>query len=109
MGRPCSSRTAIFRVCKSRFAAVACVDGLFRRDLKATGPQDFAVAGDKKVGLLLGEEIIIGLADEFAAVNAQQFLAGAVDEDKAQIHGILHEDHCRNVVDDNIVERSFPA
>ena len=43
------------------------------------------VLGDEEVGLLPGEEIIVGLADVFAAVNAQQLLAGAVDEDEAKI------------------------
>ncbi len=89
------------------FAAVPRVDGFFRSDLHSAAPQDFAVAGDKKVGLLLGEEIIVGLANKFAAVDTQQFLAGAVDEDKAKICGILHEDHCRNVIDHNIIESTF--
>ncbi len=45
-------------------AALPRVDGLFRRDLETAGPQNLAVLGDEKVGLLLGEEIIVGLADD---------------------------------------------
>ena len=67
------------------YPALSRVDGLFRGDLEAAGPQNVAVFGEKKVGLLLGEEIIVGLADIFAAVNAEQFLAGAVDEGEAEI------------------------
>ena len=76
------------------------VDRLFLDDLDMPRFQHLAVARDELIGFLLGENVVIGLADDGLAGDAEELLAGPVEQDKTKVARVLDEDDGRNVVDD---------
>jgi hypothetical protein len=47
--------------------------------------QHFEVARDKLIGLLLGEDVVIGLAYDGLTGDAQELLACPVEQDEAKV------------------------
>jgi hypothetical protein len=76
------------------------VDRLFLDDLDMPRFQHLAVARDELIGFLLGENVVIGLADDGLAGDAEELLACPVEQDETKVARVLDEDHCRNVLDD---------
>ena len=66
-------------------AIVAGLDLLFLDDLQPVGAQHFLVAHEERIGLLLRQEVVVVLADQLFAGDAEQFLAGAVHQDVAML------------------------
>ena len=107
-GRPCASRSGIFLVCRrraplSRVWIVSSGMSVSRPDVQH-GP----VLGDEGVRVLLREEVVVALADQFRAREAQQLLAGPVEAHEAQVGGVLDEDHVGDVFHDGVEELLHP-
>ena len=76
------------------------VDRLLLDDLDMPRFQHLAVARDELIGFLLGENVVIGLADDGLAGDAEELLACPVQQDEAKVARVLDEDDGRNVLDD---------
>ena len=83
-------------------AIVAGLDLLFLDDLQPIGAQHLLVANEEGIGFLLRHEIVVALADQFLAGNAEQLLAGPVHQDVAVLARLLDEQHGGHVFDDGV-------
>lgn len=80
------------------------VDRLLGDHHQRPGLEDRAVLGHEELRLLGREEVVVAAADELLARVAEQLLARAVEAHEAQVLGVLHEDHVRDVLDDRVEE-----
>jgi hypothetical protein len=80
------------------------VDRLLLDDLNLPRLKHFAVARDEAVGLVLGKHIMVGSTDDGFALDAEKFLAGAVQQDETEIARVLDEHYGGNVLDDGFEE-----
>ncbi len=87
-------------------AVVRRVHGLRLDDLHLLRVQNLAIAGDEPIGLLLGKNLMVGLADDGLPGNAEKLLPGPVQENEAEIAGVFDEDHGGNILDDRVEEFS---
>ena len=76
------------------------VDRLLLDDLDMPRFQHLAVARHELIGFLLGEDVVIGLADDGVARDAEELLPCPVQQDEAEVARVLDEDDGRNVLDD---------
>ena len=76
-------------------ASVPGLNRLFRKLYQFSSGQDLAILRDEVVGLFLGEEVIVGVADHVLAGETDQLRAGLVPAHEPEIFGIFHEDHDR--------------
>jgi hypothetical protein len=84
------------------------MDRLLLDELHLPGFERPAVSRHKPVGLLLGKEVVVGLADDGRARDPEEFFAGAVQQDETASGGILDENNPRHALDDR-GEKSFVA
>ena len=75
------------------------VDRLLVDHLRLARLERSPVARDEAVGFLRGEEIVVGLADDGGARDAEKFLARAVQHDEAAGGRILDEHDGRHALD----------
>ena len=87
-------------------AALRGVDGLERYVDQLLVVQDAAILLFEESGLIWGEKVGVGLADHGFARDAQELLAGLVEQLETQGFGVLDEDHRRNILDDGRQERA---
>ena len=80
-------------------------DGFFRNVEAISALQYFAVQGREKVGFLLGEKIIVTLADKLLSGITEQLFPRLVEAHKLERLGILDKDHVRNIFNDGGQER----
>src|SRR3989338_1236112 len=83
------------------------MDGLFGDVDELFAGQHLTVFGLKEIGLVLGEKIVIILADHLAAAVAQQFLGGPVEEHEAELLGVFDEHHVRQALEDRLNTQRF--
>jgi len=79
-------------------------DGLHRDIDAVPGPDGFPVLCDVGIGDIGREEVMIALPQDLVFPDAQQFLPGLVEPDKAMAPGILDEYHVRDIVHDAVEE-----
>ena len=104
-GLPCGSRIGIRVVVDDAGARRSASRRMLVEELRCRWCVATAWSRDGDlVGHLLREDVVRGLADHLLARDAEVLLAGAVDQDVAQVVRVLHDDRRRHVLDHRVGE-----